>query len=244
MALFDNYSDSLSFPDNGGLLGRLRAMYPQLAPDQPDAGFDRPASVPVRRLATLSNGGRPAPAAPPVAPDLHSQYQALRPILGDHAAMLATVHPEVGKTLIAQALAGRPSDNSANVVQAGYRLGGIPLPPMTPVPVPPIPMPSTPDWLKQGWQLYLRAKRGGGGGSGRGRRGDDEEDECSNRHAAETQRCDDRYDDYAHQDFLAACKERAKIRWDLCNRNGGRIPKFEPPEWGPADEEIWFNQNR
>jgi hypothetical protein len=41
--------------------------------------------------------------------DLNSQYQALRPILGDHNALLAIVHPEFGKTktLMTQALAGR-----------------------------------------------------------------------------------------------------------------------------------------
>ena len=39
--------------------------------------------------------------------DLQLRYQALRPILGDHNAMLAIVHPEVGKTLITQALAGQ-----------------------------------------------------------------------------------------------------------------------------------------
>jgi hypothetical protein len=37
-------------------------------------------------------------------PDLNSQYQALRSILGDRNAMLAIVHPESGKALVAQAL--------------------------------------------------------------------------------------------------------------------------------------------
>jgi hypothetical protein len=37
---------------------------------------------------------------------LNAQYQALRPLLGDRNAMLAIVHPEMGQTLIAQALAG------------------------------------------------------------------------------------------------------------------------------------------
>jgi hypothetical protein len=35
--------------------------------------------------------------------DLHSRYQALRPILGDQDAMLAVVHPAVGRTLTTQA---------------------------------------------------------------------------------------------------------------------------------------------
>ncbi len=39
--------------------------------------------------------------------DLHAQFQALRPLLGDRNATLAIVHPEVGRSLIAQALAGQ-----------------------------------------------------------------------------------------------------------------------------------------
>jgi hypothetical protein len=52
--------------------------------------------------------------------DLHSRYQALRPILGDHNAMLAIVNPEVGKTLITQALSGqiKPA-NTRDVDPAG-----------------------------------------------------------------------------------------------------------------------------
>jgi hypothetical protein len=57
---------------------------------QPDAGVDQPPSVPQ-----------------PPEQDLHSQYQALRPMLGDRNGMLATVHPEVRQTLIVQALAGQ-----------------------------------------------------------------------------------------------------------------------------------------
>lgn len=45
-------------------------------------------------------------------PDLNSQYQALRSILGDHNAMLAIVHPEVGKTLITQALASQATSGA------------------------------------------------------------------------------------------------------------------------------------
>jgi hypothetical protein len=54
--------------------------------------------------------------------ELNSQYQALRPILGDHSAMLAIVHPEVGRTLIAQALAGQT--NSGNTGDADPSGGG------------------------------------------------------------------------------------------------------------------------
>lgn len=39
--------------------------------------------------------------------DRNAQYQALRPVLGERNAMLAIVHPEFGKALIARALAGQ-----------------------------------------------------------------------------------------------------------------------------------------
>jgi hypothetical protein len=44
---------------------------------------------------------------------LNAQYQASRPVLGDRNAMLAIVHPEMGQTLIAQALAGQTVPGSA-----------------------------------------------------------------------------------------------------------------------------------
>jgi hypothetical protein len=55
----------------------------------------------------VPNGGQ-APSVPqPPGQDLHAQYQALRPMLGDRNAMLATLHPDLRQTLIAQALAGQ-----------------------------------------------------------------------------------------------------------------------------------------
>ena len=80
---------------------------------QPNAGFDQPPSAlqtagsapPLPPM--VPNGGQ-APSVPqPPGQDPHAQYQALRPMPGDRNAMLATVHPEVGQTLIAQALAGQ-----------------------------------------------------------------------------------------------------------------------------------------
>jgi hypothetical protein len=78
---------------------------------QPDAGFDQPPFAPQTPGSApplspiVSNDGQTASVPQP--PDLHSQYQALRPMLGDRDAMLATVYPKVGQTLIAQALAGQ-----------------------------------------------------------------------------------------------------------------------------------------
>jgi hypothetical protein len=61
----------------------------------------------------LPGYGQLPSASQPPAQDLHSQYQALRPILGDRDAMLATVHPEIGQTLIAQARAGQQRSGNA-----------------------------------------------------------------------------------------------------------------------------------
>jgi hypothetical protein len=90
-----------------------RARTQQEGQPQTDAGFDRPPSAPqtpgsAPPLSPIVPNDGQAPSVPqPPGQDLHSQYQALRPMLGDHNAMLATVYPEVRQTLIAQALAGR-----------------------------------------------------------------------------------------------------------------------------------------
>jgi hypothetical protein len=80
---------------------------------QPNAGFDQPPSAPqtpgsAPPLSPIVPNDGQAPSVPqPPGQDLHSQYQALRPMPGDRNAMLATVYPEVRQSLIAQALAGR-----------------------------------------------------------------------------------------------------------------------------------------
>jgi hypothetical protein len=106
-----------------------RADVSQAAQQTPDfgdrvsAGFQSWAHTPVGNpiaalgngIAGLGSGQRTDPAGIAqqiLQPRIDSsgnaqldlQYQALRPILGDHNAMLAIVHPEVGKTLITQAL--------------------------------------------------------------------------------------------------------------------------------------------
>jgi hypothetical protein len=95
MGLFDGYFDPDQFGNGGGLLGRLLALQRQQGRYQPGESFDRAPSVPQ-----------------PSSPDLHSQYQALRPLLGDRNAMLAAISPSVREALIAQALANR--QNPAN----------------------------------------------------------------------------------------------------------------------------------
>jgi len=46
--------------------------------------------------------------------DPHARYQALRPLLGDRNAMLAIVHPEFGRALIAQALADQTKSGDSS----------------------------------------------------------------------------------------------------------------------------------
>jgi hypothetical protein len=157
MGLFDGFVASQQFGEGGGLLARLRAIQQEQDRYQPGAGFDQPASAPQSPLQsmpwpTLPDDGQALPNSQSATSNLSSQYQALLPVLGGHDAMLATVSPGDGKTMIAQALAGQQPDNGANVVQAGFRLGGIPFPfpfpPLAPVPPPRIPMPEIPDWMK------------------------------------------------------------------------------------------------
>jgi hypothetical protein len=234
MGLFDSYFDPEQFQASGGLLGRLLSLQPQQGQVQPGADLEQtPAApqAPVLQPMLWSNlpGYGPSSGEQTAAPELHSQYQALRPILGDHNAMLATVNPDIGKTLIAQTLANRQSDNSANVVSAGYRLGGIRNPPMVPVPLPAITVPAIPDWWKAAGtmlQLYRGiisdALTGG------------DKNPCLDRWEGEYNRCDmfrlpssNRYRD--------ACRARANDRLKRCYRNGGTPDPDEPEEYGWND---------
>ena len=160
MGLLDGYSDPQVFADSGGMLGRLLSLRPDLAQNQQhDAGLDHPPAIPqAPPLAPApwpaSAISGPTPFAPqPAAQDLHSQYQALRPLLGDYGAMLATVHPEVGQSPIAQALAnqqgprniggppsagdGRPvvSDASPDPIRLGSQYAQAPMRILSPDPL-------------------------------------------------------------------------------------------------------------
>jgi hypothetical protein len=102
MGLFDSYFDPDQFQDSDGLLGRLLSLQPQ-RDLQAGAGFglQRTGDSQPSSLSQIS-------AYPPIAnaaQDINSQYQALRPLLGERNAMLAIVHPEAGQALIARALA-------------------------------------------------------------------------------------------------------------------------------------------
>jgi hypothetical protein len=93
--------------------GPIQQARTQLASQpQPNAGFDQPPSAPqtpgsAPPLSPIVPNGGQAPSVPQPGQDPHSQYQALRPMLGDRNAMLATVYPEVRQALVAQALAGQ-----------------------------------------------------------------------------------------------------------------------------------------
>jgi hypothetical protein len=121
MGLFDGYFDPEQFGQGGGLLGRLLALQPQLGGYRPDASIDqlRPVpQTPVLQSALWPNlpGDGLSLGAQTAAPSLASQYQALRPILGDHKAIVTAVDPDVGRRLAAQALANPQSGNTRDML--------------------------------------------------------------------------------------------------------------------------------
>lgn len=87
----------------------------------------------------------------------------------------------------------------------------------------------------------------GPGGKGPSGNGGDDDDYCTSRRWEEESECNKRRwnEEYAHKDFSGACKERAKLRWDACNRNGGTPPPWEPKKWSlDPDEEVFINIGR
>ena len=112
--------------------GPIQQAGTQLASQpQSNAGFDQPPSAPQTPpsapplLPIVPNDGQ-APSVPqPPGQDLHSQYQALRPMLGDRTAMLATVYPGVRQTLIAQALAGQQQPGQTSEPAPTGGAGGV-----------------------------------------------------------------------------------------------------------------------
>jgi hypothetical protein len=117
------------------------AQSPVASPDLSDrlsAGFQNWAHTPtgnplaglVNGIAGLNSGQRTDPANPPQ--DLNSQYQALRPVLGDRNAMLAIVHPEAGQALMAQALARQQNAGNAEEVNSAGRGQAVPSAPAGP----------------------------------------------------------------------------------------------------------------
>jgi hypothetical protein len=122
MGLFDGYFDPQQFGEGGGLLGRLLALQQSQGLYQPGANPDQAPSAPPVPLQTswpiLPSHGPTLSSSQVAAPNPALQYQALRPILGDRNAMFATVDPDIGRTLIAQALASQQPGTSGNLVSA------------------------------------------------------------------------------------------------------------------------------
>lgn len=87
----------------------------------------------------------------------------------------------------------------------------------------------------------------GTGGKGPASNGGDDDDYCVSRRWEELDECNKRWRDgeYAHPDHYGGCKKRAEARWDLCNRNGGTPPPWEPKKWSmDPDEEVFINIGR
>jgi hypothetical protein len=208
--------------------------------DWKDPGFPRLTSA----LPTVMRPGYPSSVSP------SGQFSGTEALSGFPSAG-ATPEPYLNR---AYSSYDAPSAPARQMQSNAIRLAGATRAlPGFPPPIPPEAIPGTPEWTEQ----FIRGTRGlidlfrrfgGGGGGGRGRRrgsnDDDDDDECLKRKNEETDRCYQRFDEYAHRDFLAACKDRAIDRWRLCIGNKGQPHPKEPPEWGPRDEEIWRNYGR
>ena len=124
---FSDYSlvpvDYDPFAEDGPI---QQAPTPPASQPQPNAGFDQPPS-----------------AAQTAGEDPHAQYQALRPMLGDRNAMLATVYPEVRQAVIAQALAGRQQPGQTSEPAPTSGVSGVTQQAQTPT-QPAQPQPQTP----------------------------------------------------------------------------------------------------
>jgi hypothetical protein len=95
----------------------------------------------------------------------------------------------------------------------------------------------------QGLINFFRS-RSGGSSSGGSRRRRPERDLCYERYQAELNECNERKEDMVHEHHYIGCTERARDRWDVCNKNGYPNGPGEPRKWGDGDEEVWFNQGR
>jgi hypothetical protein len=138
-----------------------------------------------------------------------------------------------------------PAFSDAQLPPAPIQLAGMasPIPGLRP-PIPPWLIPGTPEWTEH----FIRGLLGLRNAIKRSRKatgaGRDSGDDCWERFQKEVDKCDERKDDYAHPNFLNGCKERAQERRTKCIQNNGRPDPKEPLEWGPSDEEIWFDVNR
>jgi hypothetical protein len=119
MDLFDGYFDPEQFEKSGGMLARLLALQQQQGQDQSGATFNRTPPAPQTLITQLMRwpsppGFGPLPGEQAATSNLVAQYRALRPVLGDRNAMIAAIHSDIGRILIAQALA-QQSETTASI---------------------------------------------------------------------------------------------------------------------------------
>jgi len=130
------------------------------------------------------------------------------------------------------------SDPKGLLTPVGFRLP-MPWPMPWPSPAPSPGAPGAPpagfeEWNKhaqeaaKGFFNFLRGRAGSGGG-----KRSDENDYCYQRYERELDNCK-QFQGFG-ADIWRGCKDRATIRWDLCNRNGGKPSLNEPPEYSWND---------
>ncbi len=113
-------------------------------------------------------------------------------------------------------------------------------------PIPPAWVPGTPEnreWTNNATRgipgLIDAFRRLGWGASS----GPSEPEDCDSRFQREMEYCGrrNRLGRFKHPDYRRACETWANDRRELCQKYGYDYPA--PSEWGPADEEQWFNRN-
>jgi len=227
-----------------GLLGRLRALLAEQSQYQPVAGND--GSVPAQPLdpnfRQLSRVPVPVQARSAAAasnwPDDRSSSSFAPVEIGASTNMRSNMEHSPEE---ARALNNRPTPVAAGFSQI---VRPFPVPPMGPVTLPHIPRPQLPEWwpnAEQLLKLYAQMRYGRVGGRSKK---DNDDDYCYAREKTERDRCYARLEEIPHWDFKQACLDRAQERRDKCVRNGGRPDLSEKQEWGPDDEEVYFNHGR
>jgi hypothetical protein len=173
----EDSSDSYGDPQ-GGLLGRLLALQAEQRQYQPFAGSEGQtpsesrdpnfrqlsrAPITVRPLGALGPSNRsenqPSPTYSPAGAGTSLNSRSAE----EQGAGLFGAY---GNKPVAPWIVGSPMMTR---VPVGWRVGGIPMPPMAPAPLPPIPMPAIPDqWKTAGVMLklfpWIVSRMGGAGG--------------------------------------------------------------------------------
>jgi hypothetical protein len=67
---------------------------------------------------------------------------------------------------------------------------------------------------------------------------------CEERHEKEQKKCVEHKNEDPDWDYLQGCLDRATERRESCKKNKGKRGAKEKAEWGPADEEAYFETGR